>query len=225
MRASSSRNARFHADGKVSLVHWTTDRPAPEIVADGVVRAFHPQKPVEVVFQNVDYRVSVEVDGVEVAATTPQQYSPDITLLRAADPPPTPAPYLAAESIDLELWHVVLFRDEYYSSPGLGNLGGASKRLGWGTTGNPMLLRADEYFMLGDNSPASKDSRLWDEVGPHLASRGKEFQLGTVPKDQLVGQAFFVYWPSGLRPDWLPGRGEVFVERFVPNVGRMRWIR
>ncbi|NOT02743.1 MAG: hypothetical protein HOP29_19240, partial [Phycisphaerales bacterium] len=85
--------------------------------------------------------------------------------------------------------------------------------------------RDDEYFMLGDNSPASKDSRLWDEVGAHLRDRGERFQLGTVPGDQLVGRAFFVYWPSGLRPDWLPGRGEYFFEYFVPNVGRMRWIR
>jgi hypothetical protein len=79
--------------------------------------------------------------------------------------------------------------------------------------------------MLGDNSPASKDSRLWDEVGSHLRDRGQDFQLGTAPQDQLIGRAFFVYWPSGIRPDWLPGRGEFFIERFVPNVGRMRWIR
>jgi hypothetical protein len=30
----------------------------------------------------------------------------------------------------------------------------------------------DEYFMLGDNSPQSMDSRLWWTVGPHLKPRG-----------------------------------------------------
>ncbi len=78
--------------------------------------------------------------------------------------------------------------------------------------------------MLGDNTSASKDSRLWDQVGPHLADRGEAFQLGTVPKDQLIGKAFFVYWPSGHRLKWLP---IPVLNRFgiIPDVGRMRWIR
>lgn len=37
----------------------------------------------------------------------------------------------------------------------------------------------DEYFMLGDNSLASQDSRYW----------------GQVPVRMLLGQAIFVYWP------------------------------
>jgi hypothetical protein len=40
-----------------------------------------------------------------------------------------------------------------------------------------------------------------------------------VPKDQLIGQAFFVYWPSGMK--LFPSRPI----RMVPNVGEMRWIR
>ena len=78
--------------------------------------------------------------------------------------------------------------------------------------------------MLGDNTAASKDSRLWDRAGAHLEARGEDFQLGTVPRDQLIGKAFFVYWPSGHRLSWLP------IPRLrqwgvVPDVGRMRWIR
>jgi hypothetical protein len=78
--------------------------------------------------------------------------------------------------------------------------------------------------MLGDNTAASKDSRLWDVVGPHLVTRGEDFQLGTVPRDQLIGQAFFVYWPSGHRLSWLPVPG-LAKWGIIPDVGRMRWIR
>jgi signal peptidase I len=38
---------------------------------------------------------------------------------------------------------------------------------------------AKEYFALGDNSYNSSDSRAW----------------GTVPKENLMGPGFFVYWP------------------------------
>jgi signal peptidase I len=36
-----------------------------------------------------------------------------------------------------------------------------------------------EYFMMGDNRGASDDSRIW----------------GPVPRDWIIGQAFFTYWP------------------------------
>jgi hypothetical protein len=96
--------------------------------------------------------------------------------------------------------------------------------LGWASPVSPILLREGEYFMLGDNTAASKDSRLWDQIGTHLSSRGEDFQLGTVPRDQLIGKAFFVYWPSGHNLKWLPIPGLNKI-RIIPDVGRMRWIR
>jgi signal peptidase I len=38
---------------------------------------------------------------------------------------------------------------------------------------------ADHYFMMGDNRGASDDSRFW----------------GPVPRDWIIGEAFFTYWP------------------------------
>ncbi len=41
----------------------------------------------------------------------------------------------------------------------------------------------DQYFMLGDNTKFSSDSRVW----------------GTVPRKNIVGKAFFVFWPLSRR--------------------------
>jgi signal peptidase I len=45
--------------------------------------------------------------------------------------------------------------------------------------GQKMVVPADNYFVLGDNSATSKDSRYW----------------GFVPKDNLLGEAMVIYWP------------------------------
>ena len=49
--------------------------------------------------------------------------------------------------------------------------------------GNEFTLKKDEYFMLGDNSKFSKDSRFF----------------GPVPRVNLVGRAFLVFWPFSRR--------------------------
>ncbi len=213
---------RLHADGRTTLSR-TAPRTDGQTLAETIIPAFEVGRPMDIVFQIVDYRASAIIDGDEILATTPEQFAPDIAALRQPRHRIARPPYISAIDIELDLLHVVLFRDGYYTSPTFGRTKIASwAGRGWGTAGNPILMREDEYFMLGDNSPASKDSRLWDTPGTHLVNRGEDFQLGTVPKDQLVGRAFFVYWPSGLRPDWLPVLGE---HGIIPNVGRMRWIR
>jgi len=45
--------------------------------------------------------------------------------------------------------------------------------------GEKMAVPMDNYFVLGDNSASSKDSRYW----------------GFVPKHNLLGKAILVYWP------------------------------
>ncbi len=60
-------------------------------------------------------------------------------------------------------------------------------------------MSEDEFFVMGDNSPRSKDSRLWSNV------RGAEHRHA-VPRSALVGKAFFIYWPHGV-PFMNDGRG------------------
>jgi len=46
-------------------------------------------------------------------------------------------------------------------------------------------LKDDEFFVMGDNSPASYDSRLWEHTN-------------SVPRHAMLGKAFFIYWPHGV---------------------------
>lgn len=229
----------FHADGRVALHVARHQRIADaQTIAETRIEPLQSDAPIEIALENVDCRVAVSVGGKEIlfaswlvppgdqARSTKPDWHATVEEIRTHPPDfESPSPSIAARDIDVDLTHLVVERDVYYSNPPLDQAPFGVYKLGaWGTTGNPILLRSGEYFMLGDNSPQSADSRLWGEVGPHLRDRGERYQLGTVPRDQLIGRAFFVYWPSGHRASFLalPGLRQL---GWIPNVGRMRWIR
>ncbi len=58
----------------------------------------------------------------------------------------------------------------------------------WGTPGHPAKLAADEYFVLGDFSPASRDSRLFESGAPGHPPYA-------IPASYLYGVVTHVYWP------------------------------
>jgi hypothetical protein len=76
--------------------------------------------------------------------------------------------------------------------------------------------------MLGDNSAASRDARLWGR--PHALTRrmvGDEHsQPGVVPRELIVGKAWAVYFPAPLPLPAAMGGAAV-----VPDAGRLRFIR
>jgi signal peptidase I len=69
-------------------------------------------------------------------------------------------------------------------------------------------MEEDQFFVLGDNSPASADSRLWD----HHHFVGREL---------MIGKALFIYWPHSFNK--IPGTNIPFP--MFPNIGDMEFVR
>ena len=76
-------------------------------------------------------------------------------------------------------------------------------------------LGPDQFFPLGDNSPQSKDARLWSN-GDRVS--GYSDPPPYVERDLLIGRALAIYWPHGWR---------VRTDRvgMIPNFQRIGLIR
>jgi hypothetical protein len=110
------------------------------------------------------------------------------------------------------LHRVGLDRDLHYTATTASAMRGG--QLGLGTSpAAPLRLSHNQFFCCGDNSPQSLDGRWWGAPEQWVAF---EFDKspGVVPRDLMLGKAFFVYWPA---PHWnsVP----------IPDFGRMRFIR
>jgi len=135
----------------------------------------------------------------------------------------------------LTLSHLAIFRDIYYTAKKSAH----RPETGRATEGKPLTLGENEFFVLGDNSPNSEDSRWWSRQGK--SNNGLLYHKGIVPRDYLVGKALFIYWPSGFEFPW-PQNIKTFLLknsqhnkllqmmhmiaslRWIPNIGQMRFI-
>lgn len=94
-----------------------------------------------------------------------------------------------------EISELVLYRDIHYTPKG------DKDRQQW-------LLNNDEFFVLGDNSPVSLDSRAWENPA--------------IPRRALIGKPFVVHLPS--KQSEFAWKGKVHHVR-VPDLTRIRYIR
>jgi len=81
------------------------------------------------------------------------------------------------------------------------------------------VLEPGEYFMLGDNSSASKDSRAWGTPDEPLHSVGRRL---------IIGRALVIFWPHGVPARWsVPVKifGQEVRLPFWPNFRRMGFVR
>ncbi|HEX4143900.1 MAG TPA: signal peptidase I [Pirellulales bacterium] len=161
-----------------------------------------------VAWANVDRQLLLWIDGRLIEFSSPATYEDLGNELPTVDDL-APAG-IAARGADVKTEHLLLKRDVYYIAANASENGdydfpGAPwgpdkfaefftmpKR--WSSTSlfswrrsAEFLLEADQFFMLGDNSPQSKDSRVWaDSSNPEYYVR----------RELLIGQALFIYWPA-----------------------------
>lgn len=109
----------------------------------------------------------------------------------------SPASITAAEG-EFEVRQLRLYRDVYYTPRGRYAASDAA----------PCQLGEDEFFVLGDNSPVSIDSRLWD--------------VPAVRRTELIGKPLAVHLPS--RQQEISWGGRRMTLR-VPDFSRVRYIR
>lgn len=176
------------------------------------VRAARPGRPLVVEFGHLDYRVYLRLDHREVLATREDQYTAHLGDLRGFQRRRPLELRIRAAGWSLELHGLRVERDVYYTYRE-----GQTRRA---EAGEPFELSPGAYFVLGDNSPRSHDSREWDRCGPPLQHEWESgrYQIGTVRADQIVGRAFFVYLPGLLPLDGPRGWR-------VLDMGRVRAVR
>jgi len=143
-----------------------------------------------------DRRMQVAIDGRLLF--DPFDFDDPLPPGRASDSPIA----LGVRGGALEVTELKIYRDIYYTSS-LAN----TPRHSHGMS-TAVRLGADEFFVLGDNSPVSNDSRFWNE-GPVV--RGSMF----------VGRPFLVHLPGQVVPLKVFGRSVCW----VPDPRRIRYIR
>ncbi|MEK6737048.1 MAG: S26 family signal peptidase [Planctomycetota bacterium] len=117
-----------------------------------------------IAFSNVDHVVTLTLDNSKVFVfdyddgLVPDVRSFDTSKIR-----------FGGSRISATFENIEIFHDIYYTE---------LMNDTWGTT-KPIQLGNTDYFMLGDNSRNSNDSRVWKFV----------------PEKNIVGKAFFVFWP------------------------------
>ncbi len=143
------------------------------IVREEEGAALDSAEPRWICLENYDDRVVARVGGEAV-----------LTYEYEGRPVNSHGVWFGARDLKLRWERIAIQRDVHYLNVPNGTASEPEHELG-----------PDEYFVLGDNSPASADSRRWSHAG--------------IPRDNIIGRAFFVFWPvqdmkwlSGGEADW-----------------------
>jgi signal peptidase I len=180
------------------------------VLASGQIGGLPVDKPIYISFANVDHHLIFEAGSEKLIFDIGRKS--DSAGERKTDIEPKVEIFGSGK---MTLLHVAVFRDIHYTGSRFGN--GVID--GRAAEGNPLKLKDDQFFVLGDNSPNSEDGRWWDSEG--IGNNGLRYEAGIVPRDYLVGKAVFVYWPSGFQCE-LGRFKSIFA--IIPDIGQMRFI-
>ena len=183
--------AKIHKYGRVytakvdfenaSMMLYGTDNTGAEKLYEKIdISNEYPQNPVMFEFDNADYRLTLKFGKYTLRYDIGESYG-DIGTYSDGKP----AVELLGKG-ELAINHLTLDRDIHYYTRNMSQHDHVRAGEGYAFT-----LGEDEFFACGDNSPMSADSRLWEHKG--FGNNGKQYPMGVVPRDYLIGQAFFVY--------------------------------
>lgn len=192
-------------------------------------------------FANVDDQLYLWVNGKAVAFDGPSTFDspPDLKPQWSEQEPGDAVPLrIGSRQAEVRINRLRVLRDVYYVAVKASDeIGGALDYDGvwqdnvneiynvltdprtWSTTEMfskrrevTFKLEQDQFFPMGDNSPQSKDGRLWSNVTP----RGLE-PPPYVAREMLIGKAVFIYWPHSWNFPKIPF--------MIPNFQRIGRIR
>jgi signal peptidase I len=166
---------------------WLKDANGPLRYAPGRSLVAHQRHHIELAL--VDRRATLAIDGRQPFAAVDL---PEIDQRRGVTRPAQ----IGGRGVELIVSNFRLFRDVHYTPTGEHG------------TRQPYRIGASEYFVLGDNSPESKDSRLWNQP--------------FVPDANFIGKPIAVHLPLRNVRWRLFGQP---VEFRGPDWGRIRWLR
>jgi signal peptidase I len=155
-----------------------------------------PGRTYRVEFALVDRRASLAIDGQEVVAPLDLPFDPPGRARRGGMTRPL---QLGVRGASVVVRNLQIDRDIHYLSVG--------------KVGDGWKMGPDEYFLLGDNTSNSHDSRLWVVDGN--PSPG-------VPEADFVGKPFLIHQPLRLGRVGFTGK-----ERVIQTLdwSRLRWLR
>jgi len=206
--------------------------PAAGVVLATARTAVKGQGRWRLLFANVDDELSLFVGGRLVAFDAPTAWTRsleeaiDTVPVERGGTPGDPEPgdlapvgitLVAADAAaEVTVSDLRVLRDVYYIATG-----SAAAMAGRAPEEDVLgfVLEPGEYFMLGDNSSASKDSRAWGTPDEPLHS---------VSRRLIIGRALVIFWPHGVPARWsVPVKifGQEVRLPFWPNFRRMGFVR
>jgi signal peptidase I len=164
---SAAPQAQLRHEGKFDVVRTAKRTP------------LEPNKKYRIEMAFVDRRVSFAIDGSEPFAPY------DLDACQTPRPDLTSPLAIGVKGVNVVIRDLKIYRDIYYRSSGRNAVDHPGLQLG-----------SDEYFMLGDNSANSDDSRSWPIPG--------------VPERNFLGKPFLMHQPSRVTHLTIGGRERVF---------------